>query len=52
MYTKSNMKASQHIVPFCNCFEQYDQCHVVKLAERNIMSEHDNPTITYINLFL
>ena len=52
MYTKCDMKASQHMVPLCNCFEQHDQCHVVKLVERNMISEakHNNPTITYINL--
>ena len=54
MYTKSDRKRNQHIIPFYNCFEQHDQCHLVKLVERNMMSEakHDNPTITYINLFL
>ena len=46
MYTKCDMKASQHIVPLCNCFEQHDQCHVVKLVERYMISEakHNNPT--------
>ena len=54
MYIKCDMKVSQHIVPFCNCFKQHDQCHVVKLVERNMLSEakHNNPTLTYINLFL
>ena len=39
MYTKSDMKASQHIVLFYNYFEQDDEYNVVKLIERNMMSE-------------